>query len=149
MLEFLDKKNRDLLFKSESQLYHLISGGNLGRDAVQAINRAMNAARNQGFTHGKISAATTVLLSHPAKPAPHPGFHVWNPEGPYGGRPTYTHYDLDSAVTEAKRLAVQVPDKRFYVMAPIAAALSERTILPVTLSLVENKAEADDDGIPF
>ena len=66
-----------------------------------------------------------------------------------GGRPTYKHFTKKSAVDEAKRLAGEVPNGVFAVMACVAAYAT--TITPVeSVQIIKREPlTADDDGIPF
>ncbi|WP_443749679.1 hypothetical protein [Asticcacaulis solisilvae] len=87
----------------------------------------------------------------PAQPAvidhSHPGFLVWNPNGPYP--PRYQHVSHEGARQEALRMAgIHIGDK-FYVMMPVEVAIAERKIMPTEIRLVGNSPFASDDEIPF
>lgn len=66
---------------------------------------------------------------------------VWCPSGPRS--PKYRHAFLDDAEREAERLALQNPQREFFVMEARLVACARK---PVEIERFET---GDDDGIPF
>ncbi|GGZ31840.1 hypothetical protein [Asticcacaulis endophyticus] len=123
------------------------------RDIALNLDRLMDAAHADGYMKARYDAGlnpltdekATVAANHPT-PA-HPGWLVWNPNG---RQPNYQHGSINSAKTEAQRLADTNPDQPFYVYGPLTCYRARRIIEKSKPVPVPLKTEVDlDDEIPF
>ena len=75
---------------------------------------------------------------------------IWVVYNPDGRAPHYTHQSFESAKQEAKRLARNNPDQRFFVMESVAMAIKRDVDFCVYSSNVAGQPQADlEDEIPF
>lgn len=75
---------------------------------------------------------------------------IWVVYNPNGRAPHYKHTSFESAKQEAKRLARQNPDQRFYVMESVAMALKRDVDFFIYSSNSAGQPQADlEDEIPF
>lgn len=133
--------NADLIKRASPSMFRLIEGHLLDDEIIAALNRVIDAAREEGRDDAGTEA--------PDEPVAHPGYLVWNPQGPH--RPGFVHPTIGGAADEAKRLANAHPDNTFFLMAPISAHLAVRVAQPATFREIQEPAGDFelDDHIPF